>query len=159
MKNEGLESIVKKNIKFYREKMKLSQADLAKKTGFSQNKIARMENLNLETPIFLDRVEDIARALNIKATDLFQKPDFKEKIELEMSLINEVAVAVERFLEDFNINCSIEKKTSTTFYVYKNIFSIKKDMGEGYKAALSKNFLKILVNQALSEKTIKLEDL
>ena len=159
MENEDLQSIVKKNIKFYRERMKLSQADLANKTGFSQNKIARMENLNLETPIFLDRVEDISKALNIKATDLFQKPDFKEKIELEMGLVNEVAVAVERFLEDFNIDLSITKKVSVTFHVYKNIFSIKKDSGESYKTALSKNFLKILVNQALAEKTIKLEDL
>jgi transcriptional regulator with XRE-family HTH domain len=61
-------STFSKNLCFYRKKKGLSQYDLADLTGLSQRMIAHYETLSSNPS--LDKVESLAKALNIKTSDL-----------------------------------------------------------------------------------------
>ena len=70
MKNKVNELEVKNRLKELRTKENLSQAELAQKSGVSQNLIARLESGAL-TNTTTDTLFKISKALNVKVEQIF----------------------------------------------------------------------------------------
>lgn len=58
-----LKQIFKENVKFYRKQLKMTQGELAKKSGLSSNYIGEIERTGRKAT--LDTVEKIALGLNV----------------------------------------------------------------------------------------------
>lgn len=70
---------IAKNIKYYRKKSNLTQAELAEKTGYSHEFIRRIEAPNTKKNFSIDAVSNIATALNINIDILFGKREEDEE--------------------------------------------------------------------------------
>ena len=65
--------IVAKNIKYYRKKKNMTQAQLAEKTEYSHEFIRRIEAPNSKKNFSIDAVSNIADALDVSIDLLFEK--------------------------------------------------------------------------------------
>ena len=65
----GSKEEIGKNIKKAREKMKLTQAEVAEKVGIHVNYYARIERGNARASI--DVLKEISRVLKVKSSDIF----------------------------------------------------------------------------------------
>ena len=63
---------ISKNIKKYRNKMKITQADLAEKVGVSHEFIRRIESPKGKKSFSIDTIWKISLALNIEIGHLFE---------------------------------------------------------------------------------------
>ena len=63
---------ISKNIKKYRNKMKITQADLAEKVGVSHEFIRRIESPKGKKSFSIDTIWKISLALNIEIGQLFE---------------------------------------------------------------------------------------
>lgn len=68
-----LKQIFKENVKFYRKRLKMTQGELAKKSGLSSNYIGEIERTGRKAT--LDIVEKIALELNVEASILLIQRD------------------------------------------------------------------------------------
>ena len=68
-----LKQIFKENVKFYRKQLKMTQGELAKKSGLSSNYIGEIERTGRKAT--LDTVEKIAFGLNVEASILLIQRD------------------------------------------------------------------------------------
>lgn len=66
-------NLIAKNIKFYRKKSGITQAELAEKTEYSHEFIRRIEGPNTKKNFSLDAVSNIAYALDIEVDKLFER--------------------------------------------------------------------------------------
>lgn len=66
-----LKQIFKENVKFYRKQLKMTQSELAKKSGLSANYIGEIERTGRKAT--LDTVEKIAIGLNVETSLLLTK--------------------------------------------------------------------------------------
>ena len=155
-----LEQQTRKNIAYYRNLKNLSQKDLADLLGVTQSKIARMENLKGKTPIFLDRLEELAKALGVKVNDLLQDPVKSDKdIESDNDIMQRILFELSKYFDKFTTEqISAERRATCTFFIYKTIFSIKKNSGDDYKLTFAKGIFASLIEQGMNEKVIKIED-
>lgn len=71
-RNEDVYEIIAANIKLYRKKAKLTQAELADLTHYSHEFIRRIEAPNAKKYFSLDTLVQIAKALDIKIEDLLK---------------------------------------------------------------------------------------
>ena len=71
--------LVAKNIKIYRKKMNMTQAELAEKTEYSHEFIRRIEAPNTKKNFSLDAVSNIADALDIDIEVLFKKNEINNE--------------------------------------------------------------------------------
>lgn len=155
-----LEQQARKNIAYYRNLKNLSQKDLADLLGVTQSKIARMENLKGTAPIFLDRLEEIARVLEVKVNDLLQDPIKSDQdIESDNDIMQRILYELSKYFDQFTTEqISAERRATCTFFIYKTIFSIKKNSGDDYKLTFAKGIFTSLIEQGMNEKIIKIED-
>ena len=72
-KNYDVYELIAKNIKYYRKEEKMTQAELAEKTGYSHEFIRRIEAPNSKKNFSLEAVSNIAKALDIDLELLFNK--------------------------------------------------------------------------------------
>lgn len=78
-KHYNVYELIAKNIKYYRKEKKLTQAQLAEKTGYSHEFIRRIEAPNSKKNFSIDAVSNIANALNINIEILFEKREDDEE--------------------------------------------------------------------------------
>lgn len=71
-RNEDIYEIISANIKLYRKKAKITQAELADRTNYSHEFIRRIEAPNAKKYFSLDTLVQIAKALDIKVELLLQ---------------------------------------------------------------------------------------
>lgn len=71
--------LIAKNIKFYRKRKNMTQAELAEKTEYSHEFIRRIEAPNSKKNFSIDAVSNIACALDIEIELLFEKREDKEE--------------------------------------------------------------------------------
>ncbi len=69
-RNEDVYEIIAANIKEYRKKAKITQAELAERTHFSHEFIRRIEAPNGKKYFSLDTLVQIAKALDVKIEEL-----------------------------------------------------------------------------------------
>ena len=72
-RNEDVHEIIAANIKEYRKKAKITQAELAERTHFSHEFIRRIEAPNGKKYFSLDTLVQISKALNINLEDLVKE--------------------------------------------------------------------------------------
>lgn len=78
-KDNDIYEIIAKNIKYYRKRANMTQAQLAEKTEYSHEFIRRIEAPNSKKNFSLDAVSNIAKALDINYELLFEKKDRDEE--------------------------------------------------------------------------------
>ena len=78
-RNEDTYDIIAANIKVYRKKAKITQAELADRTNYSHEFIRRIEAPNSKKYFSLDTIVQIAKALNIRTEDLLKGIDSEDK--------------------------------------------------------------------------------
>jgi transcriptional regulator with XRE-family HTH domain len=156
-----LEEQARKNIAYYRNLKKLSQQELAAKLNMTQNKIARLENLKVKCPVFLDRLDEIACVLGVKVNDFLQDASkLSQEVENDDEIMQKILFELSKYFSGFSLEeVGAERRATCTFYIYKTIFSIKKNSGADYKLAFSKGVFQALIDQGMKEKIIKLEDI
>ena len=71
-RNEDVHEIIAANIKEYRKKAKITQAELAERTHFSHEFIRRIEAPNGKKYFSLDTLVQIAKALDIRIEELLK---------------------------------------------------------------------------------------
>ncbi len=102
-KNKDLKLIFAKNLKFRRKKLKLTQADLAKKTGVSPSFITEIEN-GRKAPSF-SNIEKFSNILNAPAWSFFidSENNFEQnysKKELDsFELKNKIDIIIDDFFK------------------------------------------------------------
>lgn len=74
-KNKGGIKLIGKNVAKFRTNMKLSQRELARRTGISGQMISKIEH-NLTQPS-LETLKKIAAALNVSLEELISTPNIK----------------------------------------------------------------------------------
>lgn len=74
-KRNDVYEVISKNIRVQRKNKKLTQAELAEKTGYSHEFIRRIEAPNTKKYFSIDTVSNIADALEIDIKQLFNKQD------------------------------------------------------------------------------------
>ena len=72
-RRDDVYEIVSKNIRKERIKRKMTQAQLAEKSGYSHVTIRKIEAINIKKYFSIDTVSNIADALNIDISNLFKK--------------------------------------------------------------------------------------
>lgn len=78
-RNEDVHEIIAANIKEYRKKAKITQAELAERTHFSHEFIRRIEAPNGKKYFSLDTLVQISKALNINLEDLVKGINSEDK--------------------------------------------------------------------------------
>ncbi len=78
-RNEDVHEIIAANIKEYRKKAKITQAELAERTHFSHEFIRRIEAPNGKKYFSLDTLVQIAKALDINLEDLVKGINSEEQ--------------------------------------------------------------------------------
>ena len=71
-RNNDVYEIIAANIKVYRKKAKITQAELADRTNYSHEFIRRIEAPNSKKYFSIDTLVQIAKGLNIKVEDLLK---------------------------------------------------------------------------------------
>ena len=77
--NVDVHEIIAANIKEYRKKAKITQAELAERTHFSHEFIRRIEAPNGKKYFSLDTLAQISRALNVSMEDLVKGINSEDK--------------------------------------------------------------------------------
>ncbi len=70
---DDIYEVIASNIKFYRKERKMTQAELAEKAEYSHEFIRRIEAPNTTKNFSIDAVSNIANALDIDVSLLFEK--------------------------------------------------------------------------------------
>lgn len=78
-RNEDTYDIIAANIKEFRKKAKITQAELADRTHYSHEFIRRIEAPNAKKYFSLDTLIQIAKALNIRVEELLKGIDSEDK--------------------------------------------------------------------------------
>lgn len=78
-RNEDTYEIIAANIKEYRKKAKITQAELADRTHYSHEFIRRIEAPSTKKYFSLDTLIQIAKALNIRVEELLKGIDSEDK--------------------------------------------------------------------------------
>lgn len=78
-RNEDTYEIIAANIKEYRKKAKITQAELADKTHYSHEFIRRIEAPNAKKYFSLDTLIQIAKALDIRVEELLKGINSEDK--------------------------------------------------------------------------------
>ena len=78
-RNEDVHEIIAANIKKYRKKAKITQAELAERTHFSHEFIRRIEAPNGKKYFSLDTLVQISKALDINLEDLVKGINSEEQ--------------------------------------------------------------------------------
>ena len=78
-RNEDAHEIIAANIKKYRKKANMTQAELAEMTHFSHEFIRRIEAPNSKKYFSLDTLVQISKALNVGIEDLVKGINSEEK--------------------------------------------------------------------------------
>ncbi len=78
-RNEDVHEIIAANIKEYRKKAKITQAELAERTHFSHEFIRRIEAPNGKKYFSLDTLVQISRALNVGIEELVKGINSEDK--------------------------------------------------------------------------------
>ena len=78
-RNEDVHEIIAANIKEYRKKAKITQAELAERTHFSHEFIRRIEAPNGKKYFSLDTLVQISRALDVRIEDLVKGINSEDK--------------------------------------------------------------------------------
>ncbi len=71
-RNEDIYEIIAANIKIYRKKAKITQAELAERTHYSHEFIRRIEAPNAKKYFSIDTLVQISKALDIKVEELLK---------------------------------------------------------------------------------------
>ncbi len=71
-RNEDVYEIISANIKTYRKKANITQAELADRTHYSHEFIRRIEAPNAKKYFSIDTLVQIAKALNIRVEELLK---------------------------------------------------------------------------------------
>ena len=74
-RNEDIYEIIAANIKVYRKKAKITQAELADRTNYSHEFIRRIEAPNCKKYFSIDTLAQIAKGLDIKIENLLKGID------------------------------------------------------------------------------------
>lgn len=74
-RNEDIYEIIAANIKVYRKKAKITQAELADRTNYSHEFIRRIEAPNSKKYFSIDTLAQIAKGLDIKLEKLLKGVD------------------------------------------------------------------------------------
>jgi len=72
-KHDDVYDTIARNIKMYRKRKNMTQAELAEKTEYSHEFIRRIEAPNSKKNFSIDAVNNIAKALDINIELLFEK--------------------------------------------------------------------------------------
>lgn len=84
------------NLRFLRKQRGLTQVQLSEKAGIDQGFLSKLENG--ETNITLDKIKDLAAALNVHPAQMFALPELQNRAMLALSNIDplrqEAAVTV-----------------------------------------------------------------
>ena len=78
-RNEDAHEIISANIKEYRKKAKITQAELAERTHFSHEFIRRIEAPNSKNYFSLDTLVLIAKALDVGVEELVKGINSEDK--------------------------------------------------------------------------------
>ncbi len=78
-RNEDVHEIIAANIKEYRKKAQITQAELAERTHFSHEFIRRIEAPNGKKYFSLDTLVQIARALDVGIEELVKGINSEDK--------------------------------------------------------------------------------
>ena len=78
-RNEDVHDIIAANIKEYRKKAKITQAELAERTHFSHEFIRRIEAPNGKKYFSLDTLVQIAKALDVRIEELLKGINSEDK--------------------------------------------------------------------------------
>ena len=78
-RNEDIYETISVNIKAYRKRANITQAELADRTHYSHEFIRRIEAPNAKKYFSLDTLVQIAKALNIKTEDLLKGINDEDK--------------------------------------------------------------------------------
>ena len=71
-RRDDIYEIISRNIKKERIKRKMTQAQLAEKSGYSHVTIRKIEAINIKKYFSIDTISNIADALNIDISNLFK---------------------------------------------------------------------------------------
>ena len=78
-RNEDVYEIISANIKAFRKRANITQAELADRTHYSHEFIRRIEAPNAKKYFSLDTLVHIAKALNIKPEELLKGINSEDK--------------------------------------------------------------------------------
>ncbi len=79
IRNEDVHEIIAANIKEYRKRAKITQAELAERTHFSHEFIRRIEAPNGKKYFSLDTLVQIAKALDVPIEELVKGINSEDK--------------------------------------------------------------------------------
>ena len=79
IRNEDVHEIIAANIKEYRKRAKITQAELAERTHFSHEFIRRIEAPNGKKYFSLDTLVQIAKALDVRIEELLKGINSEDK--------------------------------------------------------------------------------
>lgn len=71
-RRDDIYELIAQNIKFYRSKQKISQAELAKRSGYSHITIRKIESKTNKKYFSIETIYNIADALETDVTNLFK---------------------------------------------------------------------------------------
>ena len=71
-RRDDIYEIISRNIRKERIKRKMTQAQLAEKSGYSHVTIRKIEAINIKKYFSIDTISNIADALNIDISNLFK---------------------------------------------------------------------------------------
>ncbi|MBA5264133.1 XRE family transcriptional regulator [Enterococcus hirae] len=98
-------------IKDARKKKKLTQEQLSKLTGYSQNTISNHENGNRS--LDEDNIKTYATALDLTSDDLFEALDIKNSLENKMMIIDKKQTKIDNLLDLYS---QLEESRQTKVY-------------------------------------------
>ena len=98
-------------IKDARKKKKLTQAQLSKLTGYSQNTISNHENGNRS--LDEDNIKTYATALGLTSDDLFEALDIKNSLENKIMIIDKKQTKIDNLLDVYS---QLEESRQTKVY-------------------------------------------
>jgi transcriptional regulator with XRE-family HTH domain len=110
-----MDETVPNNIARLRKERGQSQSDLASALGISVTQLSRLERGT--SSLKQMRVQTIARELGVSPEELFQTKRPRERVDLE--LIHQVIVQLERLLAQLEINPSPEQRADLTVELYR----------------------------------------
>ena len=98
-------------IKYARKKKKLTQEQLSKLTGYSQNTISNHENGNRS--LDEDNIKTYATALGLTSDDLFEALDIKNSLENKIMIIDKKQTKIDNLLDMYS---QLEESRQTKVY-------------------------------------------
>ncbi len=71
--NDNIYEIIKSNIRFYRKKNKITQEELAERTGFTHEYIRKLESSKYNGGLSIDSLSNISNVLNVPIAKFMEK--------------------------------------------------------------------------------------